>query len=176
MKIPELEITYKSVDGWDYSGGRSMNIWGQIPSSYIPLNEINKSIMQGKKSCIWTCYDNAIYSHFDKNGKILPISQQDLPKTISATFKPTYSKYGVIAENLGMRIAIALDMPTSYNFIVEFKFNKPEYKNIVNHLNDRDLNKLQKFGIVSIDFLKPATLKNENHTQAYSGDRLVLFE
>ena len=176
MKIPELDILYESVDGWDCSGGRSMNIWGQIPISYFPLDEINHAIMQGKKSCIWTCYDNVVYSNTGVDGKIKPITLQDLPKTISATFKPTYSKFSAIAENLGMRIAMTLDMPTSYNFIVHFNPENPKYKNIINHLNDRDLKNLQKYGIVSIDFLKPATLKNENHSQAYSGDRLISFE
>ncbi len=176
MKVPKLEITFKSVEGWGHSGGRSMNIWGQVPSKNLPLDEINNAIKQGNKSCVWTCYDNKIYGNTDENGKILPITEQDLPRTISATFKPCYAKYSAIAENLGMRIAMALDLPTSYNYIVEFNPKNPKYKDIVRHLNDRDLKKLQKYGIVSIDFLKPATLENESLSQAYSGDRLVSFE
>ena len=128
MKVPKLEITFKSVEGWGHSGGRSMNIWGQVPSKNLPLDEINNAIKQGNKSCVWTCYDNKIYGNTDENGKILPITEQDLPRTISATFKPCYAKYSAIAENLGMRIAMALDLPTSYNYIVEFNPKNPKYK------------------------------------------------
>ena len=170
MEFSELEISCKT-SGWDYSGGRSNNVWGQVPTSHLPIDEINRAIEQGQKSCIWTCYDNAFYSK-TKNGK--PVTLEELPKTISATFKPTYAKFSAVAENLGMRIAITLGMPTSYNYIVSFDPNK--HKHIVNHLNERDLKNLQKYGIVSIDFLRPATLQNENHSQAYSGDRLISFE
>ena len=113
MEFSELEISCKT-SGWDYSGGRSNNVWGQVPTSHLPIDEINRAIEQGQKSCIWTCYDNAFYSK-TKNGK--PVTLEELPKTISATFKPTYAKFSAVAENLGMRIAITLGMPTSYNYI-----------------------------------------------------------
>ena len=141
MEFSELEISCKT-SGWDYSGGRSNNVWGQVPTSHLPIDEINRAIEQGQKSCIWTCYDNAFYSK-TKNGK--PVTLEELPRTISATFKPTYAKFSAVAENLGMRIAITLGMPTSYNYIVSFDPNK--HKHIVNHLNERDLKNLQKYGI-----------------------------
>lgn len=173
----KLRIKYRSVDGWDYSGGRSNNIWGQVPTSNLPIALINHSIMQGKKACIWTCYDEQLYKK-DEKGNLLPVKLENLPKSISATFKPTYSKYSAIAENLGMRIAIALDLPTSYNYIVEFDFQDDNagFKSLLKHLNERDLKNLQPYGIVSIDFLKPSDDATVYFSTAYSGERLISFE
>lgn len=152
MKINPLEIDLNTV-GWDYSGGRSQNIWGQVPIENLPIEEINWAISQGKKSCIWTCYDDVIYLK-DKNGKLLPCNISTLPKTISATFKPCYERFSAIAENLGMRIAMALEIPTSYNYIV--KFDKEKFPQIIKHIQNNYMYKtLQPYGIVSIDFLKP---------------------
>lgn len=173
----KLRIKYRSVDGWSYSGGRSNNIWGQVPTSNLPIDLINHSIMQGKKACVWTCYDEQIYKK-DEDGNLIPTKLENLPKSISATFKPTYSKYSAIAENLGMRIALALDLPTSYNYIVEFDFqdDKAGFKSLLKHLNERDLKNLQPYGIVSIDFLKPSNDSSIYLSTAYSGERLVSFE
>lgn len=52
MKIKPLEINLDVV-GWDFSGGKSKNVWGQVPTSNLPIDEINKAIAQNKKSCIW---------------------------------------------------------------------------------------------------------------------------
>ena len=168
----ELLFAYPHFLGWDYSGGRSMNVWIRVLTENLPIDLINEAISKGEKSCIWTCYDNIIYRNIDENGRVKPVSLEDLPKYISATFKPTYSKYAALAENLGMKIAVALGLPTSYNYIV--KFDPTKHKEITDHLNQRDLDKLQPYGIVSIDFLKPADINN--HSQAYSGDRLITFE
>lgn len=178
--MKKLKIKYRSVDGWSYSGGRSNNIWGQVPTSNLPLHLINHSIMQGKKSCIWTCYDEQIYKKNETSGRgnLMPVKLEDLPKTISATFKPTYSRFSVIAENLGMRIAVALDLPTSYNYIVKFDFQAENsgFKSLLKHLNERDIKNLQPYGIVSIDFLKPANDSTVFLSTTYSGERLVSFE
>ena len=174
----KLKIKYHSVEGWDNSGGRSKNIWGQVPTSNLPISLINSALKQNSKSCIWTCYDDEIYKK-DESGNYTLLDLENLPKTISATFKPTYEKYTAIAENLGMRIALALNLPTSYNYIVEFDYENPNsgFKSILNHLSERDLKNLQPYGIVSIDFLK-ATPPGQTayFSAAYSGERLVSFE
>ena len=140
----KLKIKYHSVEGWDNSGGRSKNIWGQVPTSNLPISLINSALKQNSKSCIWTCYDDEIYKK-DESGNYTLLDLENLPKTISATFKPTYEKYTAIAENLGMRIALALNLPTSYNYIVEFDYENPNsgFKSILNHLSERDLKSLQ---------------------------------
>ncbi len=175
--MKKLKIKYYTVDGWNNSGGRSNNIWGQVPTSNLPLKLINSAIKNGTKSCIWTCYDDVIYGKLDDNGMTRQITIDDLPKTISATFKPTYSKYSAVAENMGMKIAVILDMPTSYNYIVKFEHinKKSGFKNIIKHLNERDLKNLQPYGIVSIDFLKP-TNENVIIDKVYSGNKLISFE
>ncbi len=156
MKIKPLEINL-DVIGWDYSGGKSKNVWGQVPISNLPLEEINNAIAKNKKSCIWTCYDDAIYIK-DENGNLLPCDLKNLPKTISATFKPTYDKFSAVAENLGMKIAVALDLPTSYNYIV--KFEKEKHPKILDHImTDLNASSIQPYGVVSIDFLKPIETK-----------------
>ena len=150
MIINPLEIDL-SVVGWDFSGGKSKNVWGQVPTSNLPFDEINAAIENNRKSCVWTCYDDAIYIK-DASGKLLPLNLKNLPKTISATFKPTYRKHAAVVENLGMRIAMALDLPTSYNYIV--KFDKEKHDNIVKHIGNTS-EEIQPYGVVSIDFLKP---------------------
>ena len=178
-KIPNLEINFESVAGWDRSGGKSMNIWGQVPTSNLPFDDIFQSIKNGKKSCVWTCYDKALYSdNTEKETLTEFVSEKlkNLPKTMSATFKPTYSKYSVVAENLGMKIAMLLNMPTSYNYIVKFDRNNEKFKPIIDHLQQRHLKSLQDYGIVSIDFLQPSNVVDEKLSIAYSGDRLILFD
>lgn len=168
MKINPLEIDLNTV-GWDESGGRSQNIWGQVPIENLPIEEINWAISQGRKSCVWTCYDDVIYSK-DKNGKLLPCDISTLPKTISATFKPCYERFSAIAENLGMRIAMALEIPTSYNYIV--KFDKEKFPQVINHIqNDDSRESVQPYGIVSIDFLKP----KKNDYGEITGETLESF-
>lgn len=168
MKINPLEIDLNIV-GWDESGGRSQNIWGQVPIENLPIEEINWAISQGRKSCVWTCYDDVIYSK-DKNGKLLPCDISTLPKTISATFKPCYERFSAIAENLGMRIAMALELPTSYNYIV--KFDKEKFPQVLKHIQRDDLREsVQPYGIVSIDFLKP----KKNDYGEITGETLESF-
>ena len=101
MEIKELEIDL-NIEGWDYSGGRSYNVWGLVDIKNLPFKIIEESIANNKKSCIWTCYDDILYIN-DANGNLLPIDYSKLPSTISATFKPTYQKYTAIVENLAMK-------------------------------------------------------------------------
>jgi len=172
MKIKPLEINLDVV-GWDFSGGKSKNVWGQVPTSNLPIDEINKAIAQNKKSCIWTCYDDAIYVK-DKDGNLLPFDLKNLPKTISATFKPTYDRFSAITENLGMKIAVALGLPTSYNYIV--KFEKDKHPKIMNHIsNGFNESSIQPYGIVSIDFLKPIETIEENGETFIVGENLLTF-
>ena len=90
-----------------------------------------------------------------------------------------------------MKIAVALDMPTSFNYIVAFDKDKhPEILN--NYPSMSDKNRVMPFGIVSIDFLKlkkgkmkkrQVTYKDENGKEilidSYSdlyGDELIDFD
>lgn len=91
--------------------------------------------------------------YIEKVKDILELKIRGIPSTISATFKSGFKNYTAIAENIGMHIAIILDIPTSYNYIVAF--DKEEHPDIVN--NYKGYNKsenVQSLGIVSIDFLQ----------------------
>ena len=188
-KIENLEINL-NVEGWEVSGGRSNNVWGQVPTKNLPFDEINAAIRQGRHSSIWTCYDNVIYAK-DKNGQMREVTEAELPKTISATFKPSFNKMSALCENLGMKIAVALDMPTSYNYVV--KFDPEEFSKVLKNFRETNLEKrIQPYGIVSIDFLQDMELptpkttekrvKTENgfewiETQVgHSGEKLISFE
>lgn len=188
MEIKKLDIDL-STDGWEVSGGRSGNVWGQVPTNNLPLDQIEKSISEGKMPSIWTCYDKVIYV-FDENGKLLPLDRKKLPKTMSATFKPTFSKYSAIAENMAMRITAELDMPTSFNYLVSF--DADEYPQIITNFQTKsNAERVQKIGIVSVDFLQVVALDREieeevrvvrngkidweKQTRNYSCDELVYF-
>ena len=178
MKINDLEIDL-NTEGWDKSEGRSNNVWGQVPTSNLPFKAIENAINENHKSCIWTCYDEEIYQK-DKNGNLLPLNKEKLPKTISATVKFYFeNRIAVVAENLGMRIAVALDMPTSYNYIV--KFDKEKYPQVLRNFPSPSLEKkVLPYAVVSVDFLKaqhsPAREIDEDYKTAFSGDELILFE
>ena len=163
-EIKKLEMTLAD-EGWDKSGGKSYNVWGFVdfPPELLAHIEKYKAKIQvsydpttgrkiktiGKRSPVWTAYDKFLYNDYDPK-----TSKDPLPK-ISATFKSSFEhKYSPIVENLGMQIAMKLDMPTSYNYIVSF--NPEEYPEIVdNYPAFSQREKLQPFGIVSIDFLQP---------------------
>lgn len=84
---------------------------------------------------------------------IVELEMRGIPTTISATFKSCFSPYSAVFENIGMHIAYALDMPTSYNYLVSF--NPKEWPDIVdNYSTASKVAKLQPMGIVSIDFLQ----------------------
>ena len=144
-EIKKLDMDLEIV-GWDRSGGRSLNVWGRVPfpKELYDLIKINEK--HGRKASIWTAYDSALYG---KNAYTL----EELPR-ISATYKSCFEKYSAVVENMGMRIAAALDMPTSYNYIVAF--NPEDYPKVIsNYPNpEKKLKELQPFGIVSIDFLQ----------------------
>lgn len=186
MEIKKLEIDLDVV-GWDFSGGRSGNVWGQISSDNIPFDLIEKSVKKNKKSCIWTCLDGVIYQK-DENGDLL--LNKNVTKTISATFKPSFEPYNSLAENMGMRIAVALDMPTSYNFLV--RFDKEKYPQILNNFKlANSIKNVRDIGVVSIDFLQIVDLGRKIEEEIrifrdgktewqktfrnYSGDELILF-
>lgn len=170
-EVQKLIIDIDNTKGWDNIGGKSNNVWGQVPmpkeiidiaNSYKKKSKKLSQLMNKKVKflpSIWTAYDKIMYD--DDN----PITESDLPKTISATFKSCYSKYGAIVENMAMRIAFALDLPTSYNYIAEFDFDK--YPKILdNYPNPEKKKEVHKLGIVSIDFLQSA--RAESTTESYT--------
>ncbi len=178
MRIRNLDIDL-NTEGWEKSEGRSNNVWGQVPISNLPFNLFDEAIAKNKKSCIWTCYDEEIYKK-DKDGNILPIDLNNLPPTISATLKLYFeNKYSVVAENMGMKIAVTLDLPTSYNYIV--KFDKEKYPQVLRNFSNPSLkDKVLPYAIVSIDFLKaqqtPERVLEDGTVTSFSGDELILFE
>lgn len=160
-EIQDLDFILSDI-GWDKYGGKSFNVWGTVPMPKELLTQINKSkntpiyfydsntgkriSKENKKSSIWTAFDNYLYSQPGT------VSKEELPR-ISATFKSCFSKYSAIAENIGMQIAVALDLPTSYNYIV--KFNPDKFPQIINNYPTPDKkNMVLPYGIVSIDFLQ----------------------
>lgn len=187
MRLKKLQGIF--VDGWDQSGGRSENVWLQVPTENLPLRYIEDCVKNGKLPCVWTCYDRTIYQR-DASGKLIGVNTTDLPQTMSATFKPSFSKYSAIAENMGMRIAMALDMPTSYNYLVSF--DKKEYPQIISNFKIKSNSaKVQDIGVVSVDFLQLAKLDKNveeevreqvdgkwewvTRTRTFSGDELISF-
>jgi len=186
MELEKLKGEY--VEGWEQSGGRSENVWLQVPTKNLPFGYMKKCVSEGKLPCVWTCYDSAIYER-DSSGKPIRVNK-DLPKTISATFKPSFSKYSAIAENMGMKIAMALDMPTSYNYLVGF--DQEEFPDIISNFKIKsNAQKVQDIGIVSVDFLQLAKLDTPveeevrekvdgkfewvTRTRSFSGDELISF-
>lgn len=159
-EIENLVIDLKKTKGWDNSGGKSNNVWGQVPIPKFLIKIVNKAKTKTrgifnkgkklKKPSIWTSYDSIFY----KDNK--PLNENDLPKTMSATFKSCYTKWGAVVENMAMKIAFALDLPTSYNYIV--KFDPNEYPEIVNNYpNPMKKKEVHRLGIVSVDFLQSNT-------------------
>lgn len=163
MEIEELQIDLLNTAGWDNSGGQSENVWGQVPIpkrllelarkhrilSSLFLSWLKTDKIKLKYPSVWSAYDKALYTNDKSAGRYLP-------RTISATFKSCFKKYGAIAENMAMNIAMALDMPTSYNYIV--KFDPKKHPDIVNNYSNLNVKmpRLDKLGIVSIDFLQSA--------------------
>ena len=160
-EIRNLKLT-PADEGAEKSGGQSCNFWGVVkfPEELLAyINEYKQTqsfrlnpttgknvVLNNQKAPIWTAFDKYIYS---QNGDI---KESDLPK-ISATFKSCFRPYSAVAENLGMKLAMALGQPTSYNYLVSF--DPEEYPEIVNNypsIEKRE--KLQPYGIVSIDFLQ----------------------
>ncbi len=187
MEVQDLEINLK-IKGWDESGGRSQNVWGQVPTKNLPFNIFKKAVLAGRKAPIWTCLDESIYEQIEETGDV---KAESLPKTISATFKPSFSKYSAIAENMAMRIAVALDMPTSYNYLV--RFDPKKYPEILSNFKlTNSVKDLQPLGVVSVDFLKAEPLATPAEEEIrvrnsegrfewiktdrnYTGEDLVLF-
>ncbi len=172
MEVKKLQIDIENTKGWDLSGGKSYNVWGQVPIPKEILTIANKAKSRSKKliklldlhefkmfpPSIWTAFDKILYADDT------PVEELDLPSTISATFKSCFGEYSAVVENMCMRIAFALDLPTSYNYIV--KFDPEQYPKIVqNYPNQSIKSKLSKLGIVSIDFLQPA--KGEATTEEF---------
>lgn len=159
-----------NTKGWDKSGGKSNNVWGQVPIPKELIKIVNKAKARArgifnkskklKKPSIWTAYDPIFYS----DNK--PLNENDLPTTISATFKSCYTKWGAVVENMAMKIAFALDLPTSYNYIVKFDTN--EYPQIVdNYPNPMKKREVQRLGLVSIDILQSNTDTNNPFVEKY---------
>lgn len=189
MEIQELEINL-DVEGWEMSGGKSQNVWGQVSTKNLSFDAIEKSVRRGEKSCVWTCYDEFIYKK-NKAGKFVGVDKKNLPETISATFKPTYTKYSAVAENMAMRIAMVLGMPTSFNYLV--KFDAKKYPQIIDNFKiSGSVENLKPVGVVSIDFLRAEEIevpvKEEKRIKIdgkfewveiyrnYTGENLISFE
>jgi len=159
--LPKLDFFYAD-EGWNKSEGKSFNVWGRVPypQEILDYQNEHKNVhihfydgrtgrivdRENSKGSVWTAFDKYIYSKHNV------VRSNELPR-ISATFKSCFNKYGAVCENLGMRIAMALDMPTSYNYLVEF--DPSEYPEIVNNYpRDNARRNLQPVGVVVIDFLQ----------------------
>ncbi len=93
----------------------------------------------------------------DEIGYHIELLKRGVPSKISAIFKAGFEPYSAVFENLGMNIAIALDVPTSYNYIVSF--DASENPKIVSQFRtQKKKDNLQNVGIVSIDFLQNLTV------------------
>ena len=177
-EIQELDIILSDI-GWDKSDGKSFNVWGTVPFPKELLAHLNKCkntpvyfynsntgkrvLKSNKKSSVWTAFDNYIYS------QDADLNSEDLPR-ISATFKSCFSKYGAVTENIGMQLAMELDMPTSYNYIV--KFDPETHTKIVNNyptISKRS--QVQPYGIVSIDFLQTGHTGNTVYSESSMLDK-----
>lgn len=197
-ELPNLDIDL-NTHGWNKTGGKSYNVWGTVPFPQDLLDIMNNSnsnrsifkkissmlgIKFNPKSPIWTAYDPIIY------GATKPLTVEDLPR-ISATFKSCFAPYSAVVENMLMKIAYELDVPTSWNYIV--KFDKDKYTKITDLYNiTSNMKKLEPVGIVSIDFLQPshknvvavtksvhknfAGEKEIDYIDSVGGDILVSFE
>ena len=195
-------------DGALRSDGKSCNVWVNItfPKDllYDMVNNIKtktyhydpitgaQHLVTDKKLCVWTAYDDYIYDLIHQHNadnlstkQIVELIHPQIPK-ISATFKSCFDDYAAVTENIGYQVARVLDMPTSYNYIVEF--NPDNYPAITSNYSGLGRTSGPKaYGIVSIDFLqqKKAPLKvsetmyKGEDIPSYSeieGDRLISFE
>lgn len=153
--IEELDIRLMDV-GWDASGGKSSNVWGNviIPKELISYAE-EYVRAKNRRPSIWTCYDDVLYSR-DAEGN-WHVTPENLPSRISATFKFSDNRFSPIVENMAMRIAASLDLPTSYNFLV--KYTPELHEEITSHINPsyRAERFINEYGVVSIDMLKGYT-------------------
>lgn len=141
MVVKDLDIDL-NVLGWDVSGGKSFNVWGRVPSSNLPLQYYENVRKADTKSAVWTAYDAEL------------LKGDDIPDRISATYKSSFDKYSHVCENMSMRLAVALGIPTSYNYIVNFESEKYD-KILKNYPININANKVKSHGLVSVDFLQP---------------------
>ncbi len=177
--IEELDIRLMDV-GWDHSEGKSRNVWGNVKIPQEFLNYAQEYVKtKNKRPSIWTAYDDVLYTR-DENGT-WHFTPENLPSTISATFKSSRNRFSPIAENMAMRIAVALELPTSYNFLV--KYTPELHEKITNNINPPSIlpGPINQYGVVSIDMLKGfATGGRGNYEPSNSiastiGDQLVSF-
>lgn len=116
--IEELNIRLMDV-GWDKSEGKSKNVWGDVAVPQELLSYAQEYVKaKNRRPSIWTCYDDFLYTK-DSEGN-WHVTPENLPSGISATFKCSRNRFSPIVENMSMRIAVALDLPTSYNFLVKY--------------------------------------------------------
>lgn len=151
--IEELNISLMDV-GWDNSGGRSRNVWGNVEIPQELVDYARDYIRAtGMRPSIWTCFDDRLYTK-DADGK-WQATPENLPSRVSATFKCSRTRLSPIVENMSMRIALALDLPTTYNYIV--KYTPELHEQITDHINPAGVSEtnINEYGIVSVDMLKP---------------------
>lgn len=177
--IEELDIRLMDV-GWDVSGGKSRNVWGNValPKEFLSYAEEYVKA-KNRRPSIWTAYDDALYTR-DENGT-WHVTPENLPSTISATFKCSRNRFSPIVENMAMRIAVALDLPTSYNFLV--KYTPELHEKITKHINPAGATEgiINEYGVVSVDMLqgyvtgKGGYSDNPDSIDTTIGDQLVSF-
>lgn len=200
-EIKELEMIH-IPEGAEKSGGQSCNYWffGKLPQSLLDFIDAHRNIVEitfdpltgqeiphlHNKASIWTSIDETIYN--------LPhgsLNAEDLP-AVSMTFKSCFNDHSAQAEHIGCLVAMALDQPTSYNFIV--KFDPAKHPEIVNNYpTPSKIKNVRPYGIVSVDFLQLRKTKNaQTYKKSYrdpngvyheidsisdlSGDELISFE
>lgn len=206
VKIPKLDMRFHDVGALGGHSGQSQPVCGNVPMPKEILDKAQRMVETGNKPCIFTAYDDVLYSsNFDrrritredclayiddvldgiqqlddrtllyriytlyKNGGKenvlndsnvvdeikyrIELSERGVPSRVSALFKAGFRPYTAVYENLSMNIAMALNVPTSYNYIVSFDTKEnPEITKQFRTQKKKE--NLQNIGIVSIDFLQ----------------------
>lgn len=165
MELDELK--YQLIEGSfdDSTNSQCLPVWLEVDFPEELLNFVNEYkttenfiydkktgkpiLIHGAKPSVWTAFDDYIYNKYPKNERV---PREEIPQ-ISAVFKSCFNKYSAVVENMAMKIAIMLDMPTSYNYIVKFTPEKhPEITS--SYPTPEKAQKAYPYGVVSIDFLQ----------------------
>ncbi|MBE5736041.1 MAG: hypothetical protein E7356_01605 [Clostridiales bacterium] len=199
-EIKELEMIH-IPEGAERSGGQSCNYWffGYLPQGLLDFIDSHRNFVDVRydpltghevqcphnKASIWTSIDDAIYNQ--PRGSL---KSRKLP-AVSMTFKSCFNDHSAQAEHIGCLVAMALDQPTSYNFIV--KFDPDKHRRITdNYPTPSKIKNVRPYGIVSVDFLQLKKGQQHKSTSSYhdkdgkyheiesisdyTGDELISFE